>query len=181
MKKPIAVKPASPAPEPTLTEQLAVAIAFGNAASTFETVGTYAARDEDRLPLGRYWYTGGTAVDREQGDQMVAALVELVSVHGAVPAEALYIHLLGRCKLPQRGSFESRPLAERLAYTTFATSLWPLLLEARRETQRRRRAEAPPQTRLPDRVGTLGERVLRRAPSMSQQLELRRKRPEAAE
>lgn len=171
-----------PAPPPvTLTEQLAVAIAFGNAASTFETVRTHAATDADRLPSGRFWYAGGVAQERDTDDRVVAALVQLVAGHGAVPADALYIHLIGTCKLATRGPFAKLPLADRLAYTAFATSFWPLLQEARREAARRRQAEVKPQVSLPDRVGTIGERTLRRSPTLGEQIELRRRRAEAAE
>lgn len=163
----------APPPAPlTMTEALAVAIAFANAAATFDTIKSRSASGGDRLPAGRFWYAGGEALEARQADPLIEAMVELVRAHGAVPADALYLRVSALNKRIARGTWCDLELADRLAFTTFASSLPPLLVEARREADAVRlaaQAEAL-QPELPDR--DLGYRTIRRSATIGDRLVL---------
>ncbi len=165
-------KPRPPSAPMTFPESLAIAVAAGNAASTYATMCAHAAGDGDRLPAGNFWFAGGEVVERRARDAAIDAMAGLVLEHGAQPAEAIYLHLTARVKLPRRGPFAELPLPDRMAFAAFASSLPPLLIEARRQTEARRLAEVAPPPPLPDREGTIGERVWRKAPRMSDRTEL---------
>lgn len=164
--------------EQDMSRDLAVAIAFGNAASTFEVVGTH-AESVGRMPAGRYWFAGGAAVERHVADGVLAALTGLVESDGAVPADALFGHVRARFALGLDGGFAEQALATRLAYAAFAASLLPLLTEARRAAEMRAAAatsvaHVPP----PDIPGTFGERIFTR-PRFGERYELSRRKAAA--
>ena len=168
----------APAAREDITTQLALAIAFGNASATFDVVGSCASAG---LPNGRFWYAGGVALERAVHERVLGLLLELPLADGAVPGDALYAYVGARAAIGLRGPFAALPLAVRLAYTTFATTLPPLLVEAARVEKCRNEAAVQAAARpLPNRPGTIGQRVFQRAPSGLDRVELTRRR-EAAE
>lgn len=161
-----------PPPPQTLTEALAFSVAVGNAVSAFNAAATFAAGSGDHLAGGRYWYAGGTVVERGTADEVMRLLLDVATTYDGLPAEALYLHVTARVRLPVAGAYTSRPLPERLAWQAFATAIGPLVAEARAEAARKRQLDAPVPPALPDRVGTIGERIWHRPPQLGDRFEL---------
>lgn len=111
-----------------LSRELALAIAVGNAGSTFEQVAVYGAGENDLRPDGRFWWAAGKRGEPASVRPMIDQLVRFLAAHRDAPPEAVYRQA---CKL--RGvtpeDWRALPLQTRLAFTTFATCLVPLLAE----------------------------------------------------
>ncbi len=176
-KRPPFAAPAVQLVPATLTESLAIAIAFGNAASTYEVVRVRSIAG-DQLPAGRYWYAGGQALDAAVATRVTDGMVALVRDHAGLPAEALYIRAAAVEPAIHRGVFENLPLADRMAYATFASSLAPLLTEVAAIDKRQAAAKLIADYRPPPARG-MGERFDKRSPRLSDRVELSRRRDAA--
>jgi len=110
-----------------LTMDLVISIAAGNAGSTYELLASRMAGDRDTRPDGRYWYIDGEGAGRDAARDTMA-LAGYVAAHRDLTPEHLYRHA---CKMAGRAAlaWERVALAVRLAHTTFAHCLLPLLSE----------------------------------------------------
>jgi hypothetical protein len=126
---------------PVLSMALCVALAHGNAASTYEIVKAQTAGANDRMPVGRFWYCQGAACAADVNSRQVQALADFVLAHPTAPPEALYRHFCGLRKVAP-GGWLDQPMAERLAFATFSTTLTPLVAEARAEAAAQAAASA---------------------------------------
>ena len=110
-----------------LTMDLVISIAAGNAGSTYELLASRMAGDRDVRPDGRFWYLDGDGAGRDAARDTMA-LAGYVAAHRDLVPEHLYRHA---CKMAARKpvAWDGVHLAVRLAHTTFAHCLLPLLAE----------------------------------------------------
>lgn len=140
-------QPAPPAEPLAISEDLAIAIAHGCAASTYDVVSARERRDDEALPRGEFWYFGGQVLDTQIKPGHLRELAQFVMGHPTSPGEALYLHATANIARRRDGAWVKRPLAERMAFEAFSRVLVPLIDEVRADAKRRLQraaATAPP-------------------------------------
>lgn len=127
--------------ETSLSEDEAIALAHGVASAAYDFIQARRAGDGDKLPSGRFWFSGGVVMSMDDASQRLRDLALFLAAHPGAGADAAYLHLSGGLAKdglwPGRPkAFADLPLALRQAYTVYAYVLPPLLGTARAETAR---------------------------------------------